>query len=137
MIPTPNTMSADALRTLLNANVYVMGTMHEDGSNIRIQNGLLHFGTASIPFFTNTDALQATHEDTQSYLTMPTRTLFESLPNAVFVLNPRSVDKQYFSTDLVKDLLSGSYFESAPAPKTSEGVSGRLRSLLSLRKKNI
>ena len=139
MIQNNNQRSAAALRALLDSNVHVLGDMDGDGSNIRIQNGKSHYGTTATPFFSSLDVLQQSVDFSQPYLSMPARTLFELIPKTNFVLNPRSVDRQEFSQEFIRQLLDGSYFASVQAPPSSvqqavQGIGSRFRSILSLHK---
>ncbi len=139
MMQNNNQRSAAALRALLDANVHVLGDMDDDGGNLRIQNGRAHYGTSATPFFSALDVLHQSVDFSQAYLSMPARTLFELLPSAHFVLNPRSIDRQEFSPEFIRQLLDGRYFAAAatPSPPVQQGVqtmAARFKSILSLRK---
>ncbi len=127
-----NTMSATALRALLDTNVHVLGDMNDDGSNVRIQNGRANYGTEATPFFSSVEILQQSVDSSQSYLTMSARALFEFSPQNHFVLNPRSIGRQEFTPSLVKQLLDGSYFAAEPE---TQSLGSKFRSILSLRNK--
>ena len=139
MMQNNNQRSVVALRALLDANVHVLGDMDDDGGNLRIQNGRAHYGTSATPFFSSLDVLHQSVDFSQAYLSMPARTLFALLPEAHFVLNPRSIDRQEFPRELVQQLLDGSYFATTQAPPSAlqqgaQTMAAKFKSILSLRK---
>ncbi len=127
-----------ALRALLDANVHVLGDMDDDGGNLRIQNGKANYGTSATPFFSNLEILRQSVDFSQAYLSMPARTLFELFPSTHFVLNPRSIDRQEFSPEFIRQLLDGSYFATTQVPPSAQQgaqtMGSKFRSIFGLRK---
>jgi len=123
-------MDKASLRVLLDSTVHVLGSMNDNGSNMMIQNGKASYGTSATPFFSSVEILQQSVDASQSYLSMPARTLFELLPDTHFVLNPRSAGRHDFSPELTKQLRDGNYFL-----EQEQSLGARVRSILSFRKK--
>ncbi|MGI1677803.1 MAG: enhanced serine sensitivity protein SseB C-terminal domain-containing protein [Cellvibrionaceae bacterium] len=76
------------------------------GSSINIVNWEKPDGSPVIPFFTSIEVLQKSIDSEQSYLAIPTSSLFEMTLGAVLFLNPKSDHGKEFIPDEIEHLLS-------------------------------
>ncbi len=107
--------------TLLNSNVYILGTAGEAdghvnleaGSNISIAHWQKPDGTPVIPFFSSLQTLQQSIDSEQSYLEIPARSLFEITLGALLFLNPKSPYGKEFFPEEVRNLLADAVGQAA------------------------
>jgi len=117
----------DFLRTLLNSNVYVLGTAGtgegkvrlEAGSNISIAHWQKNDDSIVIPFFSSLQTLQRSITSEESYLEIPVRSLFEITLGTHLVLNPKSPYGKEFFPEEVRHLLADGIGEK-PVQRTVE-----------------
>jgi hypothetical protein len=123
-------MAVSRLRTLLNANVHVLGLMTDSGQ-VALQNGRALFGTSAVPLFTSEQLLLDSVNAGQQCLVMPGKTFFNLAAGQSVVLNPTSPDSQEFSAAQVLEALNPPVLQDAPVTQTKPSL---LRSLFGLQK---
>lgn len=115
------------LQQLMSANVYCVGSSDQDDQPDRITAHILDSGASIqlkswedesydcvIPFFTSLEKMRLAISEDESFICLPTKTLFEMTFGARLVLNPQSLDaSKDFIPDEIHYLLQGEF--AAPA----------------------
>ncbi|MBF6033498.1 enhanced serine sensitivity protein SseB [Pseudomonas sp. P155] len=107
--------------TLLNSNVYILGTAGDADDHVNLQAGsnisIAHWqkpdGTPVIPFFSSLQTLQQSIDSEQTYLEIPARSLFEITLGALLCLNPKSPYGKEFFPQEVQNLLADAVGQTA------------------------
>ena len=107
----------DFYKALLEATVYVIGTIERPGSRqttlgagekVSIVKWQSPDGSPTIPFFSSLDALRRALDQEMGYLALPARALFEMTKGASLVLDPRSeYGKEFFPNEIEALLAHG------------------------------